>query len=105
MALDGTAFHGKLEFRQRVIPLPADQFQRTARLVQLRGLELPQSFPPYFNVAHQPRGRQHSQMLVMACREMSVPEVSCVMDMAPPTHRAAMSRSRISSPNAAKIGA
>jgi hypothetical protein len=44
-------------------------------------------------------------MLVMACREMSVPEVSCVMDMAPPTHRAAMSRSRISSPNAAKIGA
>jgi hypothetical protein len=43
--------------------------------------------------------------LVMACREMSVPEVSCVMDMAPPTQRAAMSRSRISSPNAAKMAA
>ena len=63
MALNGIAFHRKLEFRQRVIPLPADQFQRTARLVQLRRLKLPQAFSPYFYVAHQPRGRQYALML------------------------------------------
>src|SRR4029077_9914794 len=43
--------------------------------------------------------------LVTAWRVISVPVVSCVIDSAPPAHRTAMIRSRVSSPSAAKIGA
>src|SRR5688572_22247647 len=43
--------------------------------------------------------------LVTAWRVMSVPEVSCAIDFAPLLHRNATSRSRVSSPSAAKTGA
>src|SRR6185436_15285189 len=42
---------------------------------------------------------------VTACRVISVPVVSCVIDSAPPAHRTAIIRRRVSSPSAAKIGA
>jgi hypothetical protein len=61
--LEGIAFHGELEFRQCVLPLSADEFQRAAGLVQLRRLKLPQPFSPDLHIAHQPGSRQHAQML------------------------------------------
>src|ERR1700722_17553964 len=52
-----------------------------------------------------PAAASTPKCFVMACRDMSVPDVSCVIDMAPPPHRAAISLSRISSPRAANTGA
>src|SRR5580698_11570136 len=52
-----------------------------------------------------PAAASTPRCFVTAWRDISVPDVSCVIDMALPTHRAATSLSRISSPKAANTGA
>src|SRR6202789_366758 len=60
---------------------------------------------PTFTSRTSPAAASTPRCLVIACRGISVHEVSWVMDMAPPTHSTAMSRSFTSSPSAANSGA
>src|SRR6202789_1946963 len=60
---------------------------------------------PTFTSRTSPSAASTPRCLVIACRVMSVPDVSWVMDIAPPAHSTAMSRSLISSPSAANSGA
>src|SRR5262249_30565865 len=52
-----------------------------------------------------PASASTRRCFVMAWRVISVPDVSCAIDNAPPAHRTAMRRRRVSSPSAAKTGA
>src|SRR5215212_2061415 len=52
-----------------------------------------------------PTSASTCRCFVTAWRVIVVPDVSCAIDTAPPEHRAAMRRSLVSSPSAAKIGA
>ena len=58
----GSTFHGALQLHKRLVPLLSDRFQRAARLVQLGGLELPQSFASNLHVAYQTCGCEHPEV-------------------------------------------
>src|SRR3954469_117836 len=60
---------------------------------------------PFLTSRTSPAAASTFRCLVTACRVICVPEVSCVIDIPPPAHSAAMRSNRVSSPRAANTGA
>lgn len=99
-------FHQRFQSGEGVIPLLRDLVERAPRGFELRRFEFPAAFAADFHIVHQgPASASTRRCLVTACRVMSVPSVSCVIDKTPPAHSTEMMRMRVSSPSAAKIGA